>query len=66
MGRCCKLLTGVLGMYRLPERAPEPVPVPVPAPAFNYASQKVRGVNLGGWLVLERTFFLLHCIVFSR
>ncbi|KAG6865769.1 hypothetical protein C0991_011966 [Blastosporella zonata] len=22
-------------------------------PGFNYGSQKVRGVNLGGWLVLE-------------
>lgn len=23
------------------------------APGFPYGSQKVRGVNLGGWLVLE-------------
>jgi glucan 1,3-beta-glucosidase len=23
------------------------------SPAFDYSSQKVRGVNLGGWLVLE-------------
>lgn len=22
-------------------------------PGFNYGSEKVRGVNLGGWLVLE-------------
>ena len=25
-------------------------------PAFPYGSQKVRGVNLGGWLVLEVSF----------
>lgn len=23
------------------------------SPTFNYGSEKVRGVNLGGWLVLE-------------
>lgn len=28
-------------------------PVIAFAPGFNYGGQKVRGVNLGGWLVLE-------------
>jgi hypothetical protein len=31
-------------------------------PGFPYGSQKVRGVNLGGWLVLEVNFsFFLSC-----
>jgi glucan 1,3-beta-glucosidase len=28
-------------------------------PGFPYGSQKVRGVNLGGWLVLEVRFPIL-------
>jgi len=30
------------------------------SPAFNYGTDKVRGVNLGGWLVLEVRSLLLR------
>ncbi|KAH8102402.1 exo-beta-1,3-glucanase [Cristinia sonorae] len=42
---CAALLFGALA-----HAAPLDNPI---SPGFNYGSQKVRGVNLGGWLVLE-------------
>jgi hypothetical protein len=35
-------------------------PIFAVTPGFPYGSQKVRGVNLGGWLVLEVNFFILY------
>jgi hypothetical protein len=32
------------------------------SPSFPYGSEKVRGVNLGGWLVLEVLKFFLFCL----
>lgn len=40
------VVTTVLGLSAL-------IPVFAVTPGFPYGSQKVRGVNLGGWLVLE-------------
>jgi hypothetical protein len=40
----------LFGLFNL-----EPVSNPV-IPDFPYGSQKVKGVNLGGWLVLEVNF----------
>ncbi len=40
-------------------------PVFAISPGFNYGSSKVRGVNLGGWLVLEvRTFVAISFMGF--
>lgn len=35
------------------------------SPGFNYGGTKVRGVNLGGWLVLEVNSLLSHFIDYS-
>lgn len=44
--------------------SPQPLANPI-SPGFPYGSQKVRGVNLGGWLVLEVSFTLTACCLLS-
>jgi len=42
-------------MDEIPEdNASQKLPASNTQPGFDYATMKVRGVNLGGWLVLER------------
>ena len=48
------VVIAVLGLFTL-----SPVFAAV-IPAFPYGSQRVRGVNLGGWLVLEVNFPVLY------
>lgn len=37
------------------------------SPSFQYGTQKVRGVSLGGWLVIEVRMLLLRaCLFFER
>ena len=41
-----------------------PVAVFAFSPSFQYGTQKVRGVSLGGWLVIEVRMLLLRACLF--